>query len=180
MRRKAIALPPGWWGPDNPSPGVRAYLNAHYEFSRPIRTDFPYDGVSWSTRFRSEPDGGWTLRRDHISNNLTADLIAAAERLSRNLATTRNPGVPGGIYAEGATVWIALLDGGMGVEFSQYEHEYTNRVHASQKTRITGPLAFRVLLQFLRFELPHRRLKGELRVPDVHEIAALAVGKAGG
>jgi hypothetical protein len=134
---------------------------------------FPYDGCSWSAKFRSEPDGGWTLRGDHISNNLTADLIAAAERLSYRVAIQRNPGMPGGIGAEGATVWIPLLAGGMGVKFTQYEHQYTNRVHASQKTRIIGPLAFRVLLQFLRFDPPKRRLKGEMRVPSRQEIAAL-------
>ena len=126
MRKQAKALPPGWWWPDNPSPGVKVYLRAHYEFDPgSIRTDFPYHGFAWSEKFRSEPRGGWTLRRDHISNNLTADLIAAAERLSPKLAIERNPGMPGGIGAEGATVWIPLLDGGMGVEFTQFEH----RVH---------------------------------------------------
>jgi len=54
-------------------------------------------------------------------------------------------------------VWISLLDCGFGVKFTRYEHEYTNPVHASQKTRITGPLAFRVVLQFLCFEPPQRR-----------------------
>jgi hypothetical protein len=177
MREKAKAFPPGWWWPDHPSRGVKVYLRAHYEFDETsIGTDFPYHGVAWSDKFRSEPGRGWTLRRDHISNNLTADLIAAAERLSAKVDTEWNPGMPGGVGAEGATVWIPLLDGGLNVEFTQYEHQNTNRVHAYQKTRITGPLAFRVMLQFLGFESPRGRLKGETRVPARQEIAALAQG----
>src|SRR5687768_365325 len=102
MGKKAKALPLGWWWPDNQSPGVRVYLREHEWFDPgSIRTDFPYHGFAWSEKFSSEPGHGWTLHRDHISNNLTADLIAAAERLSPRLAIERNPGMPGGMWPGG-------------------------------------------------------------------------------
>src|SRR5262249_26384852 len=77
---------------DNPSPGVKVYLRAHYEFDPDsIRTDFPYYGFAWSEKFRSESSGGWAFRRDHISKKLTADLIAAPQRLSPKPGHKRKP-----------------------------------------------------------------------------------------
>ncbi len=172
------------WAPRNPSPGVKTYIDAHYEFHPDeIKSDYPYRNRRWKEWFKSFPEGGWKLRQDHIHNCLSADLIAAAECLTSKMDITNYPGMPGGIGAEGACVNIPLLDGSVSVEFLQYEDQYTNKVHASQKTLVTGPLAFRVLLELLGFSGPIGRLKGEKRVPKHPEVVALvteslAAGKA--
>lgn len=177
------------WTPDDPPPGVRAYIRAHYEFDwNLISSDYPYEGVRWSDRFKSSPrcdrygipkptlGHGWRPRRDHILNNLTADLIAAAELLGVGAEIETAGGWPGGLGAEGVVVSIPLLDGELSVAFTMSEHQTTNRVHAWQVTLVTGPLALRALVELLGFSPPGRRLRGEARAPGQKSIAE-EVGK---
>ena len=70
-------------------------------------------------------------------------------------------------------MWVALLDGGVGVEVVLSEHEYTNRVHAGQRTTIRRPKLSRALLEFLGFKWSNRKPPGEKEHPSHGEIAKL-------
>jgi hypothetical protein len=171
-----------WDATDRPV-SVKKYLSAQWELDPSyMQSAYPYAGpVNLSFRRTNAKDrqryldeGGaplvptWCLRRDRVCNELTADLLAAAERLGGVVHARRDAGLPGGIGAEGGVVWVELLDGGVGVVTSLVESEYTNRVSGRQRTVITGPMAFRALLEVLGFDQPLRKLAGEAKAP-VHE-----------
>ena len=174
MPTESESLQSSWW-PMQENSVTRAYIDAHYEFDFvDIHTGRPYTGIAWSLEFCSIPHSdAWRLRHDHIGNGLTADLIAAAELLTLPYHDEYSGGFPGGATGEGMSTWLPFLDGGVFVDFSQYEHEYTNTVHASQITVVRGALALRYLLNFLGFEPPKRRLKGEKCVSELQHILLL-------
>jgi len=167
-----------FWDPENPPRSVAKYLSAFMgEFDQvtEVASDFPYDGKAssafrkirtpeqnkWYTRFDGLGEGCWAPKRDGILNNLTADLLAAAEFLGAEMHTRGSSALPGGIGADGRFIWMKLLDGGVGVDVLVSEHEYTNRVSGFQRTTIRGPKAYRVLCEFLGFDAPSRKLPGE-------------------
>ena len=63
-------------------------------------------------------------------------------------------------------MWIALLDGGVGVEVHLCEHPTTNRVQAAQRTTVHGNAAFRAVTRAMGFDHHARRLPGEALLPD--------------
>ena len=111
--------------------------------------------------------------KDRIVNNLTADLLAAADHLGAESESERESGNPGGFGLDTAHVWVPVLDGGVGVEFHQGQDEWTNRMEGWQQTTIRGPRAYRVLLEFLGFKWIPRRLPGEEVRPNHQEIVKL-------
>jgi len=167
-------MPDNLWTHESPTPSVERYLSLHRgEFHTDrIESGFPYSGkASGSFRrflpesewtyfdmFKDRGEGCWVLRRDAILNDLSADLLAAADYLKGTSASSVISGMPGGIGVESGKVWVGLLDGGVGVELHISEHEYTNRVSGSQRTTIRGPMAYRVLLEFLGFDYSPRKL----------------------
>jgi hypothetical protein len=170
------------WKPENPPRSVDKYMSAFMgEFSQveDLESDFPYEGKAsstfrqirtpeqnkWFTRFEGLGEGCWVPKRDSILNNLTADLLAAAEFLGGEMHTQGSSALPGGIGADGRFIWMKLLDGGVGVEVLVSEHEYTNRVSGFQRTTIRGAKAYRALCEFLGFDSPSRKLPGEGSVP---------------
>ena len=162
-----------WW-PQEDSSVTQSYIWAHNEFEPyRIRTGRPYTGEAWAKHFISIPrSDAWKVRNDHIENGLTADLLAAVEILELSCADESEGGSPGG-NAEGMSAFLPLLDGGVFVDFTQYEQYDTNVVHARQATIVFGAMALRFLLDFLRFEPPQARLKGERQVPKPSEIRTL-------
>ncbi len=166
--------PNDWWPKDQDSM-VAAYIGAHFEFYPDwIESGRPYGGASWRKWFVSVPDtNAWKLRRDGIHNGLTADLIATVELLGLVSNSKVESGWPGGIGAGGLTVWLPLLDGGLFVDFTEYEDQYTNAMKAYQKTLVFGAMALRYLLSSLDFQLPKGRLKGEKNIPHESEIDKL-------
>ena len=177
------------WRQESPTPSVRKYFDTYQgEFdTQEINSDYPYEGKASryfrqvlgmdeyeaARRFEGKGNGCWALRSDRILNNLTADVLAAAEALGGKLATKSASGMPGGIGAEVGTVWVALLDGGVGVEVTLYEHETTNRMRAYQRTTIRGPRAYRALLELLGCHWIKRRLQGESATPSHEELTQL-------
>jgi hypothetical protein len=176
-----------FWDPENPPRSVAKYLSAFMgEFDQvtEVESDCPYDGKAssvfrqirtsernkWYTRFDGLGEGCWAPKCDGILNNLTADLLAAAEFLGGEMQTTGSSALPGGIGADGRFIWIKLLDGGVGVDVLVSEHDYTNRVSGFQRTTIRGPKAYRVLCEFLGFDSSSRTLPGELSVPRKEEV----------
>lgn len=167
-------MPDSLWTHESPTPSVEQYLSLHRgEFDTDlIESGFPYSGkASGSFRrfipesewtyfdmFKGCGEGCWVLRRDGILNDLSADLLAAADYLKGSSSSSSISGMPGGIGVESGKVWVALLDGGVGVELQVGEDEYTNRVSGSQRTTIRGPMAYRVLLEFLDFDYTPRKL----------------------
>jgi hypothetical protein len=165
---------------------VRRYFSLHRgEFDTDcIESGFPYCGKAsvrfrrfkseseWSPfdLFKGRGEGCWVPRGDAILNNLSADLLAAADLLNGQSASSLVSGMPGGIGIESGKVWVALLDGGVGVELHVSEHERTNRVSGSQRTTIRGPLAYRVLLEFLGFDYSPRKLYCESKSPSREEV----------
>jgi hypothetical protein len=172
------------WSRKFQTAGVRKYFSIYRgEFTTDwINSNYPYKGKassafrlvtkmeSWEAeeRFEGGGNGCWALKRDGPLNDLTADLLAAADALGAKLQTKSSSGFPGGIGAESGTVWAALLDGGVGVTVNLWEHQTTNRVHASQRTTIRGPSAYRALLELLGFDWISRKLAGESQKPS-HE-----------
>jgi len=174
------------WSRDNIPSSVNEYLYSFRgEFSdEAVESDYPYNGVSTSffrkllkiqpydrfDRFQGIVSGigCWTLRTNHILNNLTADLLAAAELLGGTFKTHSSSASPGGIGADSSDIWVSLLDGGIGVQVLVWEHETTNRVSTSQATTIRGSKAYRALLELLGFKWISRKLPGESVTPS-HE-----------
>jgi len=176
------------WTLDSATLSVERYLNAHRgEFnSEYMESGYPYYGTA-SKRFRRIATinpcegyerfealgiGCWTLKGDVILNDLTADLLAAADLMGGQGASKSVSAMPGGIGIDASKVWVSLLDGGVGVDVHIMEHETTNRVIGSQRTTVRGPRAFRVLLELLGFESSKRKIFGELTAPTHTEIAS--------
>ena len=190
MITKQITVHPNvLWSQNLPSPSVSRYFNTYKGefYTDEIESNYPYTGKpSWafrqvlkmddyetSQRFEGKGDGCWALQSDRILNNLTADLLAAADALGSNPETESLSSMPMGIGAEYGTVWVALLDGGVGVKVVLCENEYTNRMEARQRTTIRGPRAYRALLELLGFDWINRKLTGEQVTPRHEEIIDL-------
>lgn len=177
------------WSQKSPIPSVSEYFDSYMgEFNTDwINSKYPYGGKASaafrqvikmddyeaSQRFESKGKGCWALRSDEILNNLTADLLAAAETLGGKLEAESSSSMPGGIGADSGSVWLALLDGGVGVEVILWEHQFTNRVSARQRTTIRGPKAYRSLLELLGFDWINRKLPGEQVKPNHEEFRQL-------
>jgi hypothetical protein len=114
--------------------------------------------------------GLWEPRRHTPVCPLTADLLATAHALGGRLCFRHSPGGPGGYHAEVHEVWIALHDGGVGVEVRLCEHPTTNRVRAAQRATIRGNAAFRAVTRAMGFDHLARRLPGEASPPDFEAI----------
>ena len=177
------------WSQKSPTPSVSEYFDTYMgEFSTDwIDSCYPYGAKASaafrqvlkmgeyeaSQRFEGKGNGCWALRSDGILNDLTADVLAAAEALGGKLETASSSSMPGGIGADSGTVWVSILDGGVGVEVVLCEHEYTNRMEAHQRTTIRGPRAYRALLELLGFDWINRRLTGEPATPSHQEFIQL-------
>jgi hypothetical protein len=152
-----------------------------------MESNYPYHGPASSSfrrltrvdpretydRFEAFGIGCWTLRRDKILNDLTADLLAAADFLRGAMKSNASSAGPGGMGVDSSKVWVSFLDGGVGVEVQLYEHERTNRVSGTQRTTIRGAKAYRALLEVLGFDWINRKLEGEAEKPARDEIAQL-------
>ena len=165
------------WTHDALPTGVCNYLDAYCgEFSTDhIRSGYPYSGPAknhFRRISRSETDrcferfdghgaGCWTLRRNDPQNDLTADLLAAAEILGGEPQSKHSSAGFGGGGVDSGNIWIDLLDGGVGVQVILTEHATSNRVAISQSTTIRGAAAYRALLQLLGFDWLQRKLKEE-------------------
>jgi hypothetical protein len=187
--KNAPYRPTTLWLHEAPSPSVDKYIDAHRgEFNTDwIESGYPYVGPAASCfrrltkinpcevydRFEGQGIGCWTLKRDKILNELTADLLAAGDFLKGKMKTDSVSSAPGGIGAESSKVWVSFLDGGVGVEVLLCEHERTNRVQGTQRTTIRGPKAYRALLELLGFDWINRKLEGEAIKPDRAEILQL-------
>ena len=175
------------WTHTAPTRGVERYLSAHRgEFRlRGMKSRFPYSGDAvrafWELheinpyegyhRFaKGASEGCWMLIKDKIRNNLTADLLAAAEALSGAVATNATYGPAGGYGVDTGEVWVSLLDGGVGVEVQVGEDDETGRPEGWQRTTIRGPKAYRCLLELLGFNFISEKLTGESLTPSHREI----------
>jgi hypothetical protein len=184
-----IYRPTTLWLHEAPTISVDRYIDAHRgEFStNRMVSRYPYHGPPSALfrrltripaheaydRFEAHGMGCWTLKRDGILNDLTADLLAAADFLRGKVQADGSCSGPGGIGLDSSKVWVAFLDGGIGVEVQLYEHQSTNRVSGTQRTTIRGAKAYRALLELLGFDWINRKLEGEVKKPDRAEIAQL-------
>lgn len=109
--------------------------------------------------------GLWEPRRHEPVCPFTADLLVVAHALGGRLCFDHSPSGPGGYHAEVNQVWIALLDGGVGVEVRLCEHPTTNRVRAAQRATVRGNAAFRAVTRAMGFDHLARRLPGEAVLP---------------
>ena len=185
----ATCRPKSLWSQKSLTPSVSNYFAAYLgEFDTDwIESDYPHQGPPSDAfrrltrinshdgydRFKGKGIGCWGLRRDRTLNPLTADLLAAADALGGKLESESSSALPGGIGADSANVWVALLDGGVGVEVVLSEHETTNRVLARQCTSIRGPRAYRSLLECLGFKWTNRKLPDEQVCSSHGEIVKL-------
>ena len=179
--------PNALWTQKAPTRGVERYLSAHRgEFRlRGMKSRFPYTGDAMKTfrelsevnpyegyhRFASGAgEGCWMLIKDKIRNSLTADLLAAAEALSGQVATKATYGPAGGYGVDTGEVWVGLLDGGVGVEVHVGQDDETGRPEGWQRTTIRGPKTYRCLLELLGFNFISEKLTGEAVTPSHSEI----------
>ena len=187
MMTPDAALPEVLWTYKAPPLSIKRYLSAHRgEFRLSgMRSRFPYSGDAMKTfremrevnpyegyhRFATGAgEGCWTLIKDKIRNNLTADLLAAAETLSGQVATKASYGPAGGYGVDTGEVWVGLLDGGVGVEVHVGQDDETSRPEGWQRTTIRGPRTFRSLLELLSFNFISEKLTGESLTPSHREI----------
>jgi hypothetical protein len=177
------------WAQEARTPGVDQYIRGHRgEFHTDgIESRYPYGGPASAfvrqekkanlregyNRFENRGVGCWTLKKDGILNDVTADLLAAGDFLRGSMRSDSTSASPGGIGVESSEIWVAFLDGGVGVDVVLYEHERTNRVTGTQRTTILGPKAYRALLELLGFDWINRKLEGESEKPVHDEIAVL-------
>jgi hypothetical protein len=94
----------------------------------------------------------------------------AAVRVGGRLCSRGSPAGSGSVNASRKDLWVALLDGGVGIEGLVHEHHTTNHVSASQRTTIRGNAAFRAVTRSLGFDHLPRKLSGELALPDVQAL----------
>jgi hypothetical protein len=176
------------WRQENATPSIYAYFDAiGGEFDTDyIASCYPYSGPAGkvfrppakddagrSYRFEGKGTGVWVLVKDHFLNDTTADLLAAADYLGGDIEYHEQGAGPGGIGAEWGSVWVPLLDGGIGVQTLATEDQYTNEMTGGQFTTIRGPRAFRALCEFLGFNWTQRKLAGEDKMPKRGEIVKL-------
>lgn len=149
-----------WW-PTDQHAAVTQYRDEHYEFEVDWETGRPYGNRLSSELFvrRSRPKA-WKLRSSRIGSSLTADLLATVDLLGLPTSSQRDPGSPAG-HAEGGRWWLPFLDGGLFVEFTQTEHQTTNRVSATQRVWVLGANAFRHLMESLEIAPPAKRGPGD-------------------
>lgn len=176
-----------WKSSERPE-AIRRYIRAFEgEFdSRSLESCVPYRGNVSEVFRRSTkvPTAGafhrfnslhwwpcyWAPKCDPILHSLSADLLWAAVCLGGRLCYEGSPAGPGSANASGNDLWIALLDGGVGVEVLVYEHQMTNRVSASQRTTIRGNAAFRAVTRSLGFDHIPSKLLGEAERPDFQSL----------
>ena len=172
-----------WTHKDAPR-SVEGYFSAHQgEFSLGrMKSLYPYKGSAWKKfrelpkinpnegyhRFVEKGEGCWEPIHHKIRSNGTADLLAAAELLTGACEASGTHGSPGGIGVDEGSVWVDLLDGGVGVEVQVGQDEYSNKPEGYQRTTIRGPLAFRCLLELLGFDWINEMITGE-KEPPRHE-----------
>lgn len=186
---QATQRPEALWSQTSPTPSVVAYFGTHRgEFNtRWIQSGYPHKGKAsasfrlvtkideWddTERFEGKGNGCWALRPDRGLNTMTADLLAAADTLGGQSETKSYSAAPGGMGADSGTVWVALLDGGVGVDVALRQHQSTNRLQVRQHTTIRGPRAYRALLELLGFDWIKRKLTGEQVKPNHEEFIQL-------
>jgi hypothetical protein len=171
------------WTKESPTPSVKQYIDgtsaefpyflfesafpyqglasSEFRFIRDVKKQFPY------FRFSFNHTGGWKLRRDRFQNNVTADVLAAADFLGGKMKSDSFAYMSG---LEGDDIFIPLLDGGVTAYVRIVEHGVTNNLSGYQGTFIWGTLAYRALTAFLGFEWSPRRLTGEERVPQMKQV----------
>lgn len=162
--------PNDWW-PSKPTPIIRKYESFFDELHRPrLQSEFPYNGINWREHFKKAPLLPlWKLKKDYLGNPLGVDLIAMADKFFPiNQAHTESAAF-GGAGADAHEIWIPALDGGVFLEVSILEDQYTNALSSYQTTLVGGSACFRFLLKKLGFDPIKRRLKGEDYVPTPEE-----------
>ncbi len=186
---KRTPLPLEPWCPNSMPDAVRRYVRPfRVEFDMwEVGSDLPYSGPA-SALFRRSSGrrtdrsgfhrfaklkswhGLWEPRDQDILTAVTADLLATAHALGGRLCFQSSPSGPGGVHAEADDVWVALLDGGVGVEIELREHQTTNRVTARQRSTIRGAAVYRAVTRAMGFDHMRRRLPGEAALPDLDQL----------
>ncbi|MDC0200937.1 hypothetical protein OAK04_00965 [Verrucomicrobia bacterium] len=161
------------WSHESITPCIKSYFDCYFgEINTSwISGNFPYKGKT-SSHFRkvSGTNDVWTIRRDHGTNDLTADLFAVADMLGGEPSKNLESAAFGGGGVDAGSAWIALLDGGVGCEVHLYESERTNEVSVSRhRTTILGPKTYRAMTLMLGFEWSTRKLSCEESAPDKNE-----------
>ncbi len=141
--------------------------SSEFCFIRDVKKQFPH------FRFSFKHVGGWKLRRDSFQNNVTADILAAADLLGGKLKSDSGAYMSG---LEQDDIFVPLLDGGVTVYVRIVEHGVTNNLRGYQGTFIWGTLAYRALTTFLGFDWSQRRLAGEEQIPQPKQVWDLVDG----
>lgn len=157
-------IPPGWWT-QNPGPAVRAYTESLGRSDlRRLRSDYPYGGVKWTDGFVWFRQRMWRPRSSYNRClNLNADLIGAAEYLTRAVEYPEAVVVPASPSRSSWSARIPMLDGG--VKLINPKGTGTR-----PEIQVEGPLVLRALLEFLRFDGPVSRLTCERKAPTRDEV----------
>jgi hypothetical protein len=171
------------WTKESPTPSVKQYIDgtsaefpyfsfeslfpyqglasSKFRFIRDVKEQFPY------FRFSFKHAGGWKLRRDRFQNNVTADILAAADLLGGKPKSESSAYMSG---LEQDDIFIPLLDGGVTVYVRIVEHGVTCNLSGYQGTFIWGTQAYRALTTFLGFDWSPRRLSGEMQMPQARQV----------
>lgn len=118
-----------------------------------------------SRRFPRRGYGCWGLQYDYAGSMLTALLLAAATALGGTTQASRDAGMVGAGGVESGEIWLAFLDGGVGVRLDLCQDEHTNAMEGFQSTTIRGSAALAAIFALLDFELPEG-IYGDFIPPD--------------
>lgn len=119
-----------------------------------------------SRRFPRRGYGCWGLEYDYAGSMPTAMLLAAATALGGAMQTSRDAGMAGAGGVESGEIWLAFLDGGVGVRLDLGQDEHTNAMEGYQSTTVRGSAALAAIFALLDFELPDG-LYGDIIPPDL-------------
>lgn len=166
--------PDDWWTVKK-TPLIEAYEGFFEELCAPVlESGFPYTNCRWKDRFAKAPGKAlWKVKRSGLGDSLSLDLIAVAERNFPTGTGESEAGAFGGAGANGGTIWIPVLDGGVLIDFTLVEDQWTNRLSAYQETIVGGSHCFRFLLAELGFQPIKRRIADEKSIPSFDQIRLL-------
>ncbi|NLJ45760.1 MAG: hypothetical protein GX430_04290 [Treponema sp.] len=148
----------------------------YIKFHREVETDFPEMpkpstcvASDWFVKIPGRDQ--WKPVRDRVGSPVVEALLRLVDEWGLPARVEKEAAGPGGWGAGGMRIWVPFLDGGLYVETTLWEGEYSNRLHSRQTTRILGKACRELLWKGLSGRLESSEIPaggpGELPWPRI-------------